>query len=274
LQNLSTQRRLLVLGLASLTVACDIQQEPVTMAFPGLKADLDKLAASRVLFAHQSVGRDIIDGLRDLAKQNGVNLNIAAIDGDKPADGRGLFDFHVGKNGDTGSKIKHFEDTLAARMANGFEVAVLKLCYEDVQKAVNPDPQKLIDTYAESVKRIRAAHPKTIIVHATSPLRSDPPGWKTAVKRVIGRDTWEDADNALRKTYNDAFRKRFAGAPLFDVAAVESTKPDGSPSRFGKGDFTVPTLAQALTRDGGHLNELGKRVVAAAFARSVAMALG
>ena len=51
--------------------------------------------------------------------------------------------------------------------------------------------------------------------------------------------------------------------PLYDLAKIEATYPDGkvlSYSRHGKIQYTlIPTY----TNDGGHLNEKGRRIAAA-----------
>jgi lysophospholipase L1-like esterase len=44
---------------------------------------------------------------------------------------------------------------------------------------------------------------------------------------------------------------------MFDLARVESVRPDGTPERFGMGGRQYEQLAAALTSDGGHLNQAG-----------------
>src|SRR2546423_8596690 len=41
-----------------------------------LRADLEHIARERIYFGHQSVGANLIDGLRELAGQEGVALRI------------------------------------------------------------------------------------------------------------------------------------------------------------------------------------------------------
>jgi hypothetical protein len=58
-------------------------------------------------------------------------------------------------------------------------------------------------------------------------------------------------------------REAYAGrAPVFDLAVLESTRPDGSRVSYTQGADTVYTLAPEYTNDGGHLNEAAKRMVA------------
>jgi lysophospholipase L1-like esterase len=133
--------------------------------------------------------------------------------------------------------------------------------------------EKMLDRYARMVQELREHRPDVQLVHATVPLRADPPGWKTTVKRLIGRATDEDGANVLRNQFNAGLRQRFAREPIFDLAAAESTLADGSRSSFTQDGRTIYTLEPRYTTDGGHLNEEGQRWVAAQFLRAVAQAL-
>jgi len=58
-------------------------------------------------------------------------------------------------------------------------------------------------------------------------------------------------------------RKEYEGKePLFDIAKFESTLPDGSRTSFSENGKIYYCLASNYTTDGGHLNDLGKKVVA------------
>ncbi len=233
------------------------------------KGALETLAQTKVYFGHQSVGRNVVQGLEELSKSAQVPLRIHKMDG--PASSTpGLEHGEIGKNGDPLGKIADFSQVLSRPDMAGTQVAVLKFCYLDIAQDAVKDPRALVEAYARAAEAIKAAHPNVRLVHSTAPLRSDPPGWKTAIKRMIGRETWEDADNVLRGAYNDELRRRFAGQPLFDIALAESTLPDGSRSAFVKDGKSVPTLAAVYTNDGGHLNEYGRMYIAGVFAKAVA----
>ena len=89
------------------------------------------------------------------------------------------------------------------------------------------------------------------------------------MKRLLGRETEEDADNALRNAYNQQLLARLAqgghGTLVFDVARAESTRPDGTRETFTYRDRTYETLVPQFTNDDGHLNEQGRRQVAEQF---------
>jgi hypothetical protein len=270
-------RRGVVRLAAVLALACGLagcfsraQEAPVDMAV--VKADLQVVAGARILFAHQSVGRNILEGVQELARQAQVPVRVQQIDGLPPDAGPGLFHTLVGKNGEADTKLDAFTGLLSRPERPAYDLAVLKFCYEDLEPGAK-GREGLFQRYAARVDQIRASRPELRLVHVSSPLRADPPGWKTTVKRWLGRDTEEDAGNVARNAYNDALRARFGGAALFDLAAVESTLPDGSRSSFSSGPRTVYTLGRPYTSDGGHLNDEGRRRAAAAFLHTLAKTL-
>jgi hypothetical protein len=246
------------------------QEDPVDMTI--VKADLQTVARARVLFAHQSVGRNVIDGVQALAVQAGVPLRIREIDGAPPDAEPGLFHTLVGTNGDGASKVAVFAGLVDRPERPAYDVAVLKFCYEDLARDAK-GRTGLLERYAARVGALQQSRPDVRVLHVTSPLRADPPGWKTRLKRLLGKPTEEDADNVARNAYNSALRARYATASVFDIAAVESTRTDGSRSSFAAPAGPVYTLAQEFTSDGGHLNENGRRLAGAAFLHSLALAL-
>jgi len=102
-------------------------------------------------------------------------------------------------------------------------------------------------------------------VHVTAPLTRLESGPRFLVKRLLGKPTTRDA-NARRNRFNAMLREEYAGEPMFDLAKVESTRPNGSRSFFNDGADVVYTLAPELTDDGGHLNAAGRRAAAEEFA--------
>jgi hypothetical protein len=259
----------LLVSIASL-VACSPSPQPPPMS-ESLRSDLQTIAQARVLFGHQSVGRDLLQGLQTLAKEADANLRIVEIKQPTEAQGAGVFHAFIGKNGDPGGKCEAFAGLLTtAQPAPAYDVAAIKFCYVDLGRESNTTPTRLLEQYASLVHLLHTVRPDVRLMHVTMPLRADPAGWKTNVKRLIGRATDEDADNILRNEFNDGLRKKFAAEPLFDLAQIESTLPDGSRTSFSAGGRTMYRLAGEYTTDGGHLNDLGKRRVAEGFAHAVA----
>jgi hypothetical protein len=115
--------------------------------------------------------------------------------------------------------------------------------------------------------------PHVVIVHCTVPLTVSTPGWKRWAKKILGREESSDADNLKRNEYNTLVREKYGHEPLLDIAACESTLPDGSRSSYTVDGKTVNTLSDKYAQDSGHLNEAGRKVVAKEFVRVVAEAL-
>jgi lysophospholipase L1-like esterase len=61
--------------------------------------------------------------------------------------------------------------------------------------------------------------------------------------------------NLVRRQFNDKIKEVFQNDPIFDLAAIEA--------RYAE-DYS---LSKNLTDDGGHLNELGRRLVASEFVK-------
>lgn len=262
-----------VMTLAAGLAGCSASQKEPSVDIVKVRADLEVVARARILLGHQSVGRDILAGVDSLAKEAGVHVRIEQIDG-LPADELpGLFHAAIGQNGDPDSKCEVFEHLLTRPERPAYDVAMMKLCYVDLGRGTPYEAASLLDRYSKVVGKLETQRPDVRLVHISLPLRADPPGKKTMLKRLLGRPTDEDADNALRNAYNDGLRQRFSGEPLFDLAEVESTRPDGSRSAFSTQGRTIYTLAREYTNDGGHLNPEARRRAAAEFLRTLASAL-
>jgi hypothetical protein len=260
------------IAMAMTSIGCEERTPEAVPNKAVVQADLQTLARARILFAHQSVGRNILDGVQALARDVGVPVRIVQISDLPPDGGPGLFHGHVGTNGDPDSKIDAFGALLSRSERPQYDVAVLKFCYEDMARDAK-QADGLVDRYLERIGTLRSSRPDIQIVHVTMPLRADPLGWKTTIKRWLGRSTWEDADNLRRNAYNQQLRTRLGDAPVFDLATTQSTLPDGSRSGFATAGGTVFTLAQAYTNDGGHLNPFASQRAAAEFVHALALAI-
>lgn len=224
-------------------------------------------ADQRVLFGHQSVGANMIDGLREIYADSGSTLTIAeagSIDGSSfPA----FAHAYVGSNGDPLGKLDAFED-LVTRTADSIDVALVKFCYVDI--TAETDVDALFEAYSSSLHRLAEAHPNVRFIAATVPLTTDR-SWKATLKAFVGIDDQAGpADNVTRQRYNDLVRTEFGGrGELFDIAAVEATL-DTKPAVRSDADQHYAVLNRALASDNGHLNGLGSRLVAAELVRVLA----
>lgn len=240
-------------------------------ADPGLRADLEAVARRSVLFGHQSVGANILDGLRDLAVQEGVPLRIVEVQSAQGLSPGTCGHVLVAENGAPLRKLQSFEHALGDRPAP-VDVALLKFCYVDL--LAGADAKMLFERYQGELRALRARHPRTTFLRVTAPLTTIPTGPKAFVKRLIGRDHNRE-DNAVREEFNRLVRGAWQGPePLFDLARLESTRPDGGTEAREVGGKQVPVLVPAYSDDGGHLNAEGRRRVARELLRLLASVPG
>lgn len=263
---------------AALLAGCpQTTEEPadVSVDLNQVKADLETLSDARVYFAHQSVGRNMLKGIEMLVAETGVPLHIEEVkDGIPASGGPGLFHTNVGKNGVANSKISAFVSDVTAPGPSVYDVALLKFCYTDLgPEAEDQDARALLERYESSVAGLRAQQPNLTVMHTTIPLRAEPPGWKTRVKRLIGKEVISDPGNILRGEYNELLRSESTPAELFDIARLEATHLDGTIATFEANGRNVEVLAPEHTYDGGHLNDPAKRYFAADFLHSLAEAV-
>lgn len=219
------------------------------------------LTSKKVFFGHQSVGNNIISGIRDLASQDArLKLNIVKSADPQSILGPAIVEFNIGENGNPQSKIDAFTGVLDKGMAAQGGVAMFKLCYVDIDSAT--DIPKLAVAYRDGIATLKKTYPLLEIVHITVPLTAPEPVAKAWVKALLGKATRLDL-NVKREEFNDLLRRTYAGTdPIFDLAQIESTHIDGSRSYFMRGNQKIYTLAAEFTADGGHLNEVGRKVAA------------
>jgi hypothetical protein len=225
-------------------------------------AQWETLAGRRIFFGHQSVGGNIIDGvtavLRDHAE---IPLRVEETAEPKRDGGPGLFHARIGMNGTPMSKVDAFDQLMAE---GSFDAASLKFCYVDV--SADTDPESLFAEYQRRMDEVRERDPSLVLIHMTMPLTTIEGRWQSLKARLRGRTTYHRNLNAIRNRYNALLRDAYLGhEPVFDVAEVESTLPDGTRSSFRRDGQDVYVLHPGYTTDGGHLNELGQRRVAEAF---------
>ena len=222
-----------------------------------------KLAQKRIYFGHQSVGYNILDGIRDVMKEDQrIKLNIVEINNPSEITGPILAHSKVGKNTDPKSKSDAFMTLIAGTSPNNPDIAFLKYCYVDVD--ARSDVNRIFADYKKTIDQLRKDYPRMAIVHFTIPLATSPTTIKTKIKTLVGKkDIWEYNDNIKRNEFNEKLRKEYGGKePLFDLADIESTYPDGSKSTFRVAGKTYYSMVPGYTTDGGHLNETGRKVVA------------
>jgi hypothetical protein len=137
----------------------------------------------------------------------------------------------------------------------------LKFCYWDIRRET--DIKTVFSHYKAKLSELKAQYPKTKFIHFTVPLMSYQDGIKDKIKRAMNMTVDTDLDNIRRNELNEMILKEYSGKePIFDIAIVESTLPDGTRTLFSKDGKIYYYLTSEYTHDGGHLNDAGKKVVA------------
>jgi len=221
----------------------------------------------KTFFAHQSVGENILTGLEELARQGRTDvcvLDLTRAHELPPIHPLAIIHERVGANREPLTKIAAFRDLLNAKQRPELDVALLKFCYVDI--ATQTEAETLWKHYEAAIEQLSTDQPGVRLVHCTAPLRSLPEGPYAWLRRALGHRHPAIAGNRARDWFNRQLRARFGGGhDLFDLAAVQSRRPDGRPCYLMDGGNRVPSLAREWTYDGGHLNERGRTMAAAAF---------
>jgi hypothetical protein len=227
------------------------------------KKSWEELSHKRIFFGHRSVGNNIISGMKDILKEN-KNISLKIVETETPINISGGVFAHapIGENSYPYSKLTHFSKIMDNGVANNVNMAFFKFCFVDIKSKT--DVEKLFSDYKTIMDRLKQKYPETKIVHLTVPLTESKAGFKTWIKVLIGKkDIWEYDDIVRKNEFNDMLRKTYGGKDLiFDIAEIESIKPDGSRETFKRKDRIYNALAPEYSRDGGHLNALGSKVVA------------
>jgi hypothetical protein len=225
-------------------------------------AQWDRLAAVRIFFGHQSVGTNILDGIQDVTKTvPKIRLRVVETTQPEALAEPGLAHCGIGRNRDALSKIDAFVRLMDGGMGSRVDVAFFKLCYIDF--GVGTDVEAVFRGYQNAMAGLRARHPKVLVVHLTVPVTSLESGVRAWAKRALGRPVNGQDDNIQRNRFNEMLRREYEGKePLFDLAKLEATAPDGRRTILEKDGEAFYALLETHTDDGGHLNGSGRRMIA------------
>ena len=255
---LDPARRIVLMTLAAIPAVATAA--PATLA-----GQLQAVAERRIFFGHQSVGKNLLDGVEELAREAGVPLRVQE---GGALGGPGVAHAYLGENQRPSSKIEAFERAVDGDAA-GAEIAFFKFCYVDVDAST--DAQALFRRYQGALEALRERHPRIAWVHVTVPLTVTQAGVKASLKALLGKAPWGERENMRREAFNALLREAYGGKePLFDLARVESTRDDGSAQTFERDGRRHPALVPEYTDDGEHLNARGRRRAARALVEVLA----
>ena len=226
------------------------------------ESDWQQLSRKNIYFGHQSVGFNIIEGIKDIMKENPhIKLNIVETSDPSNLRGPSFAHFPIGENTNPKSKCDAFTSLMNKGSGNKVDIAFFKFCYIDIHFETNVS--ELFEEYEITMSSLRAKHPQTVFVHFTVPLTTVQGGPKALIKQILGRPVAGYEDNIKREEFNEKLRKRYTGKePVFDLALIESTNEKGNRLSFTHQGKIGYILASEYTNDGGHLNERGRKIVA------------
>jgi len=225
------------------------------------KEKWELLGDQKIFFGHQSVGKNIVDGVKALSAENSaINLTILETSKLSTLNNSAWFAHSmIGENKDPYSKIIAFSNVLEHGGGNTADIVFFKFCYVDITFESNIDA--IFSNYRKTMEKLQQLFGDTRIIHVTVPLRKVQDGPKAFIKKIIGRPIDEYAENIKRNEYNK-FLRDYYKTNLFDLARFESTKQDGTRQMFTLNGKSYYSLVPEYTLDKGHLNEIGRRYVA------------
>ncbi len=194
-----------------------------------------------VLFNHRSVGVNILEGINALKNQNGTRYSINAASSPSQTwfqSNNGIGEFQEGENTQPWTKTAGFK-TLLTNYGSNIQVAIMKLCYVDNVRSAD----ELWSNYRTTMLDLERTNANVKLVWTTMPL-------------MTTGDSVRDSYNLLVRDYAKANNKI-----LFDIAAIESHKPDGSANTNGGHE----AMYGPYSTDGGHLTASGSERMANAW---------
>lgn len=234
---------------------------------------LERAEQVRIFFGHASVGQNLLNAVPEIYTDRGLPApsitqlqdttgSVQPIAQAAPSEVPGSIEHaYIGENGDPLGKIEDFDARMRAGMGDQVDVAFMKFCYADIISGTDVDA--VFAAYRSTMAALERDYPDVTFLYVTTPLSTEP-GLKAKVKKLLGRDDhMGPADNAARERFNSLMRAEYPADRLFDLAALESTDPDGKRSSGSTGGEQYYSLYDGYAADPGHLNEAGAAVAAA-----------
>lgn len=256
---------------SALLLSCtgDQHKGELPMGDESLRQDLLLLQNQRIYFGHQSVGVNVIEGVKDyLTEFNDIHLNMISLKDSIQLPESFFADSFVGQNSKPDSKCDAFASIIKESLADRLDIALMKFCYVDIRGFT--DVEAVFRYYRTTMDSLKSRYPRIQFVHVTVPLAWRSAEWKRVIKIILGLENKSIAEAEKRNAFNVMLTEHYRNEPVFDLAKVESTRPDGSRSSMTKDGKTLYVLANEYTDDGGHLNAVGRKVAARELIRILA----
>ena len=238
-----------------------------------LREKFEIVSRHRIFFGHKSVGDDIVDGLRLISTKNAKPpLKILLIDQPSADTVPAAYFLHakIGKNGDCISKAAAFSVNMDDVRLKDVEVVLFKFCFIDFNTDTNVD--SVFSIYADTLKMLEGRFPRVKFIYATVPLLSRY-GYSGPIKGRLKELFGMKNDNIVRARYNNKIRQTFPERRIFDIARIECTDSEGNSNFDVVNGDTVYHLFDEYSYDGGHLNQIGQKLVAQGLIKSIVATL-
>lgn len=230
--------------------------------------ELRAAAQMKVFFGHQSVGLNVLDGVPLVYSASGVAAPPIVETTDPPAKGGYFAHAFIGENTKPFGKIEAFDKMIRGGVGDQVDVAFMKFCYVDITGET--DVNALFAEYQKTMEGLKRDYPKVDFLYVTTPLTTEP-SLKARVKALLGRPYSGPQDNAAREQFNALVRQAYGDTgKVFDIAAVESTSPDGMRVAGSTDGEPYYALFTGFASDEGHLNPTGSASAADELVRLVA----
>ena len=278
MRNMFLQLRMIIaelaIGLSVVTLSCsdNAKKQENAMDNQNLRNELDALRSKRIFFGHQSVGANVVTGLKDLLSTvPDVHLNMVSLTDSAFPSGPVFVDTYIGENSQPKTKCDAFTSRVTELSAS-FDLALMKFCYIDLTEGT--DVEDLFTYYRDTIQELKRRCPNVKLVHVTVPLTRRGASWKVLVKKLLGRIEYNDIANLKREEFNRLLVHFYKDEPVFDLASIESTFPDGTRNSFSQEGKTGYSLIDEYADDGDHLGPLGRELAARELVHTLAAACG
>jgi len=222
-----------------------------------------ELAKKKIYFGHRSVEHNIIDGIKDLIEEHSqIKLNMVEITSKVDFENGFFAHSWIRPNDPPRSIASAYLDMAENKMGKNFDIVLLKF-----NTYGNKNLKEVINEYKKGISIIKNKYPESTFLHMTFPVVKVKTTWKRRIKKMLGKDdAWEYNVNIKANEFNELLRKEYVGRePIFDLAKLQSTYPDGSRATFTKDEKKYFQMVEAYTNDGTHLNEKGRKIIAEQF---------
>src|ERR1700688_3211567 len=147
----------------------------------------------RIFFGHQSVGDNILQGIRDLmASDPRLKINLVSSTEPRSIPGFAFIEAHVGVNRNPKSKTEAFTEVIDKGFGAEGGIAFYKYCYIDF--GPKTDVEQVFADYREATLALKEKYSSLVLIHSTVPLtaedraQSAKEAIKNQLRRILGRE--------------------------------------------------------------------------------------